>query len=79
MYERDLSEPKCEYLIKKREDAGIKHLNNPNTFIECSDMMDDVYENINHYNPSRKRKILIFFDDMIADIMTNKKFQYIIK
>ena len=79
MYERDLSEPKCEYLIKKREDAGIKHLNNPNTFIKCSDMMDDVYENINHYNPSRKRKILIFFDDMIADIMTNKKFQYIIK
>ena len=79
MYERDLSEPKCEYLIKKREDAGIKHLNNPNTFIECSDKMDDVYENINHYNPSRKRKILIFFDDMIADIMTNKKFQYIIK
>ena len=78
MYERDLSEPKCEYLIKKREDAGIKHLNNPNTFIECSDMMDDVYENINHYNPSRKRKIVIFFD-MIADIMTNKKFQYIIK
>ena len=79
MYERDLSEPKCEYLIKKREDAGIKDLNNPNTFIECSDMMDDVYENINHYNPSRKRKTLIFFDDMIADIMTNKKFQYIIK
>ena len=79
MYERDLSEPKCEYLIKKREDAGIKHLNNPNTFIECSDMMDDVYENINQYNPSRKRKVLIFFDDMIADIMTNKKFQYIIK
>ena len=79
LYARDLSEPKYEYLIKKREDAGIKHLNNPNTFIECSDMMDDVYENINHYNPSRKRKILIFFDDMIADIMTNKKFQYIIK
>ena len=41
--------------------------------------MDDVYENINDYNPSRKRKILIVFDDMIADIMTNKKFQAIIK
>ena len=79
MYERDLSEPKCEYLIKKREDAGIKHLNNPNAFIECSNTMDDVYENINDYNPIRKRKKLIVFDDMIADIMTNKRFQAIIK
>ena len=41
--------------------------------------MDDIYENINNYNPNRKRKILIVFDDMIADIMTNKKFQSIIK
>ena len=41
--------------------------------------MDDVYENIDHYNPNRKRKVLIAFDDMIADIMTNKKFQSIIK
>ena len=79
MYARDLSEPKYEYLIKKREDAGIKHLNNPNAFIECSNTMDDVYENINDYNPIRKRKKLIVFDDMIADIMTNKKSQAIIK
>ena len=56
MYARDLSEPKYEYLIIKHEDAGYKHLNNPNTFIECSDMMDDVYENINDYNPIRKKK-----------------------
>ena len=41
--------------------------------------MDDVYENIDHYNPNRKRKVLIVFDDMIADIMTNKNFQSIIK
>ena len=79
LYARDLSEPKYEYLIKKREDVGIKHLNNPNAFIECSNTMDDVYENIHDYNPSRKRKMLIVFDDMIADIMTNKKFQAIIK
>ena len=51
---RDLSEPKYEYLIKKHEDAGMKHLNNPNAFIECSNMMDDIYKNINDYNPSRK-------------------------
>ena len=66
-------------MIKKRKDAGIKHLNDPNAFIECSNTMDDVYENINDYNSRRKRKILIIFDDMIADIKTNKRFQAIIK
>ena len=79
LYARDLSEPKYEYLIKKREDVGIKHVNNSNAFIECSNTMDDVYENIHDYNPNRRRKILIAFDDMIADIMTSKKFQAIIK
>ena len=79
LYARDLIEPKYKILIKKHENAGIKHLNDPNAFIECSNTMDDVYENIHDYNSSRKRKILIVFDDMIADIMTNKKFQSIIK
>ena len=74
-----MSELKYEYLIKKREEAGTKHLNNLNAFIERSNTMDDVYENINNYNPIRKRKKLIVFDDMIADIMGNKKFQAIIK
>ena len=77
LYAKDLSEPKYEFLIKKCEDAGIKHFNDLNAFIECSNTMDDVYENIDHYNPSRKRKIV--FDDMIANIMSNKKFQAIIK
>ena len=79
LYAKDLSEPKYELLIKKPEDAGIKHLNDPNAFIEWSNTMDDVYENIDDYNQSRKRRILIGFDDMIADIMANKKFQAIIK
>ena len=79
LYAKDLSEPKYEFLIKKHEDVGIKYCNDPNAFIECSNRMDDVYQNINDYNPSRKRKILILFDDMIADIMSNKKFQAIIK
>ena len=56
---RDLSEPKYEILIKERENAGIKHLNDSNTFIECSNTMDDVYENINDYNSSKKRKLQI--------------------
>ena len=74
-----MSEPKYEYLIKKREDAEIRNVNNPNAFFVCSNMMDDVYEDIDNYNPERNKKVLIVFDDMIADIMSNKKFQAIIK
>ena len=74
LYAKDLSETRYEFLIKEHEDAGIKHLNDPDAFIECSDTMNDVYENIDDYNPNRKRKLLIVVDDMIADIMTNKKF-----
>ena len=79
LYAKDLSERKYEFLIKKREDVGIKHLNDSNLFMECSNTMDDVDENIDDYNPNRQRKVLIVFDDMIAGIMTNKKFQAIIK
>ena len=79
LYARDLNEPKYKILIKKRKDAGIKHLNDPNAFIECFNTMDDIYENINDYNPSREKQILIVFDDMIAGIMTNKEFKAIIK
>ena len=79
LYTRDLSEPKYEYLIETREDAGIKHLNNSNAFVECSNTMDSVYENIYDFDSSRRRKILIVSDDVIADIMGNKKFQAIIK
>ena len=56
LYARDLSEPKHEYMIKTREDAGIKHLDNSNAFIKCSNTVDDVYQNINDFNPIRKRK-----------------------
>ena len=73
LYAKDLSEPKDELLIKKRENAGIKHFKDPNAFIECSNTMDNVYEMIDDYNQNRKRKILIVFDDMITDIMKNKK------
>ena len=82
MYAKDLNEPKYQFLInvfKKREDVGIKHLNNPKVFIQYSQCMDDVYNNIDDYKPTRKRNVLIVFDDMITDIMTNKKFQAIIK
>ena len=74
LYAKDLSE--YEILIKTRKDAGIKHLNDPNAFIKRFNTMDDIYENINDYHPSKKN--LIVFDDIITDIMTNKKFQAII-
>ena len=79
LHAKHLSKPKYEYLVKNRENIGIKHVNNSKAFIECSNTMDDIYEKIDDYNPTRKRKILIIFDDMIKDIMTNKKFQSIIK
>ena len=60
-YAKDLSERKYEFFIKKRENAGIKHLNDSNAFIECSYTMVNVYENINKYNPSRKIKICYLF------------------
>ena len=66
-------------MIEKRENAGIKNYNDPTVFIEYFGTMDDVYSNIDYYNPKRRTKILIVFDGMIADIMTNKKFQAIIK
>ena len=78
LYAKDLSEPKYEFWIRKSEDAGIKHLNDPNAFIDCSIIMDDVYEDIDDYNPNREKKLIVF-DDMIAGIMTNKKIQAIIK
>ena len=56
LYPKDLSEPKYESLIENRVDTGIKHLNNSNTFIECSNTMDDVYEDIDGYNPNRNLK-----------------------
>ena len=77
LYAKDLSEPKYEFLVKEREDVGIKHFNYSNAFIECSNTIDDVYDDIDYYNPKGKRKILIVFDDIIADFMSNKKFQVV--
>ena len=58
---------------------GLKHYNDPTAFFECSNTMDDIYEDIDNYNPKIDKQVLIFFDDMSADIMTNRRFQAIIK
>ena len=77
LYEKDLSEPKYEFFIKKRRNgnARTKHLNDSNAFIQCSNSMDYVYENIEDYNLNRKTKILIVFDDMIILFFCSKRCQ----
>ena len=69
---------KYQYLINKREKVGLNHVNDPKAFIEYSNDMQDVYKNIEDYNPIKKRKVLIVFDDMIADMISNNKLNPIV-
>ena len=78
MYAKDPYEDKYQFLIKKRENIGLKHFNDPKAFIEYSNDMYDIYKNIDHYNPDKENKILIVFDDMIADMINNKKLNSIV-
>ena len=79
LYGKDIHEPKYEYLTNKREQAGIKNLNDLQAFIEYSDDMNDVFDDVNNYNKNRYKKVLIVFDDMVADIEYNKNFKRIIE
>ena len=78
MYTKDPYEAKYQFLINKRESTGLKHFNDPKAFIEYSNDMQDVYKNIDEYNPDKENKILIVFDDMIADMINNKKLNSIV-
>ena len=78
LYAKDTYEDKYQYLINKRKRVGINNLNDPKAFIEYSNDMHDVYKNIDNYNPDKENKILIVFDDMIADIINNKKLNSIV-
>ena len=73
LYAKDPYEDKYQYLINKKECVGINYLNDPKAFIAYSNDMHDVYKNIDNYNPDKENKILIVFDDMIADMINNKK------
>ena len=73
LYAKDPYEAKYQYLINKREKVGLDHFKEPRAFIEYSNDMQYVYKNIEDYNPGKKRKMLIVFDDMIADMINNKK------
>ena len=72
LYAKYPHKAKYQYLINKREGVGINHFNDPKAFIEYSNDMRNVYKNIDDYNPDKENKILIVFDDMIADMINNK-------
>ena len=65
-------------MIDKRENVGINHFNILKAFIEYSNNMHDIYKKIDDYNPDKENKILIDFDDMIADMIYNKKLNSIV-
>ena len=71
-------EEKYRFLIDKRENTGLEHFNDSKAFIEYSNDMDEIYKNIEEYNPNKKRKKLIVFDDMIADMLSNKNLNPIV-
>ena len=73
LYVKDPFKSKDQLLIKGREKVRIENLKNPKVFVHYSQTIDDVYENLEDYNPKKKRRVLIIFDDMIADIESNKK------
>ena len=78
LYAKDTYEDKYQFLINKRESLGLKHFNDPKAFIEYSNDMYDVYKNIDHYNLDRENKILVVFDNMIADMINNNKLNSIV-
>ena len=66
LYAKDPYEAKYQYFINKREKVGLDYFNDSKAFIDYSDKMQDVYQNIEEYNPAKKGKVLIVFDDMIC-------------
>ena len=78
LYAKDPYEAKYQYLINKREKVGLDDFDDPKAFIEYSNDMQDVYKNTDDYNLRKKRKVLIVFDDMIADMINNNKLNPIV-
>ena len=76
LYAKDQYKAKYKFLIDKRESTGLKHFNEFKAFIESSKDMIDIYKNTEEYNPNKKRKILIVFDDMIANMLRFLFFYY---
>ena len=73
LHAKDPYEAKYQYLINKREKVGLNHFKDPKAFMEYSNDMQDAYKNIEDFTPMKKRKVLMVFDDMIADMINNNK------
>ena len=69
---QNIYEAKYRFLLDKRETTGLKHFNDSKAFIEYSNDMNDIYKNIEECNPNKKHKILMFFDDIISDMLSNR-------
>ena len=78
LYAKDSYEEKYQYLINIHEKVGLKHFYDSKDFIQYSNDMHDVYKNIDEYNIGKKRKILIVFGNMIADMINNKNLNTIV-
>ena len=64
--------------LKRREKNGLGNLRDSKGFIKYSNDIQDVYKNIEDFNLSRKCNALIVFDEMIANIISNKKLSPIV-
>ena len=73
LYVKDPFELKCQLLISRREKVEIENLKKSKAFIDYSLTIHDVYENLEDYKPTKKRRVLIVFDDMITDMEFNEK------
>ena len=78
LYDKDPYETRYQFLINKRESAELKHFNDPKAFIEYSNDMQDIYKNIEEYNADKERKILVVFDDIIANMINNKNLNSVV-
>ena len=78
LYAKDPYEAKYQYLINKRENVILNHYDDPKAFMEYSNDMQDVYKNIEVHNPGKKRKVLIVCDDIISDVINDKKLNPIV-
>ena len=78
LYGKDPFKSQSQFLINRREKVGIKKLKNPRAVIDYLQTVDDVYENLEDYNPTKRRRVLIVYDDMITDVESNKKLSPIV-
>ena len=78
LHAKDAYEGKYQFLINKRKSVRLEHFDDPKAFMDYSNDMQDIYNNTDEYNIDKEHKLLIVFDDMIADMINNKKLTSIV-